>query len=278
LKGNVSGYNSSHFSRLKEGFKIGKYVFRTKKSKLIGCGAWGHVYRGWDVEAKEFVAVKVGTNQAAMELNREYHLYRIMSSNRRTFGLLTFFKFVPHPVKDNVIIMELLGPDIDNVRRKLNFSLKTLIQIGVQMLDRIEMVHSHGIIHGDCHLGNFALGSLTQSPEIRNVIRILDFNRSFPYECTDPLCGHRRKGVHISKGMRSSRADDVGLMFQELYYLLDPDIGEVFKAVSDHAERVPFHEKPDYDYYRSMLYKRFYDQGFVNDNLYDWDDKLDKLM
>ena len=45
-------------------------------------------------------------------LKKEYGLYTKMFDKERTFGLL-IFTFATHPVKEDVIIMELLGSDID---------------------------------------------------------------------------------------------------------------------------------------------------------------------
>ena len=51
----------------------------------------------------------------------------------------------------NILIMELLGPSLENLFQKLNkkFSLKTACMLGIQMIDRIEYIHSRKILHRD---------------------------------------------------------------------------------------------------------------------------------
>ena len=51
----------------------------------------------------------------------------------------------------NILIMELLGQSLENLFQDQNksFSIKTACMLGIQMIDRIEFVHSKKIIHRD---------------------------------------------------------------------------------------------------------------------------------
>ena len=72
--------------------------------------------------------------------------------------------------------MEHLGNNLYEIfaKEKEKFSLKTILQISLQLLERIEYIHKLGIIHRDIKPENFLIGK----KERRDTIYLIDFGLS----------------------------------------------------------------------------------------------------
>jgi serine/threonine protein kinase len=59
------------------------------------------------------------------------------------------------------MVMELIGYDLEEVQQRVKnkkFTLKTVLMIGLQTVDRLEALHSIGYIHRDIKPDNIAIG------------------------------------------------------------------------------------------------------------------------
>jgi len=119
----------------------------------------------------------------------------------------------------NILIMELLGQSLENLFQDQNksFSIKTACMLGIQMIDRIEFVHSKKIIHRDIKPDNFVMGRGLKS----HIVYILDFGlskkywssthkRHIPFIKGKKLTGTARyASINALSGCEQSRRDDL---------------------------------------------------------------------
>lgn len=66
--------------------------------------------------------------------------------------------------------MELLGANLDQLLHKVSgkFSLKTVIQLADQMIDRIKFVHENDYVHCDVKPENFLMGRRDKTDKVSN--------------------------------------------------------------------------------------------------------------
>ena len=115
--------------------------------------------------------------------------------------------------------MELLGPSLENLFQKLNkkFSIKTACMLGIQMIDRIEYIHSKKILHRDIKPDNFLIGRGNNS----HIVYILDFGLSKKYWSSKrdehiPFCTNKKltgtaryASINALSGCEQGRRDDL---------------------------------------------------------------------
>ena len=195
---------------------LGKILFKHYKlKKKIGEGSFGKIYIAININSKEEFAVKLEKKDLSRCL-LETEAYIL--SHLKAFGLPEM-KIYGCNNDYNILIMELLGQSLENLFQAQNksFSIKTACMLGIQMIDRIEYIHSRKIIHRDIKPDNFVMGRGLKS----HIVYVLDFGLSKKYWSSSHKChipfvkGKKLTGtaryasINALSGFEQSRRDDL---------------------------------------------------------------------
>ena len=254
------------------------------------------------------MAIKLESkNQNDTILEREtYILYTL-----KGFGIPEVISYGQNN-KYNILIQELLGKSIDKIffEKKRKFSMKDCCMIGIQILDRLEYIHSKSIIHRDIKADNFLVGLKKNS-----IIYIIDFGLAKQYRS-------RKTGKHVKytinkkwsgtsrfasantlRGVEPSRRDDLESFCYLLLYLMkgslpwdqineESEINEIliiykmkqymtpemlFRDLPlqmiqfyKYCKNLEFEQKPDYNFLRGLLLTILNYNGEQNDLHFSW--------
>ena len=201
---------------------FGKY----KLTKIIGSGSFGFVYKGINIIDKKGVAVKVEKKDLGLNLleKESYYLY-----NLKGIGVPEVVSY-GFSGKYNILVQTLLGESLGKIFYKNNyhFPLKDICMFSIQILDRIEYVHSKYIIHRDIKPENFLIGD----PD-KYMIYIIDFglskkykssrtNKHVQFRLTKKFTGTARyASLNSIRGSEQSRRDDLEAIGYMLLYFFN---------------------------------------------------------
>uniref|UniRef100_A0A6C0ITB9 non-specific serine/threonine protein kinase n=1 Tax=viral metagenome TaxID=1070528 RepID=A0A6C0ITB9_9ZZZZ len=119
----------------------------------IAKGSFGQVYKGQNRLTKEYVAIKKSLCNNN-NLKFEAKLYQYI--NRFVVKGFPKLKWFENKGEYNYLVTELLGRPLSNLIGLISF--ENALNIGVQLIERIQTLHSLGLIHRDVKPDNFLFG------------------------------------------------------------------------------------------------------------------------
>ncbi|KAI3801086.1 hypothetical protein L1987_29187 [Smallanthus sonchifolius] len=198
-----------------------------KLGRKIGSGSFGELFLGVNIQTGEEVAVKLEpTKTKHPQLHYESKVYMLFEGG---MGVPTL-KWFGVEGEYNVMVIDLLGPSLEDLFNYCNrkFSLKTVLMIADQLINRVEYMHARSFLHRDLKPDNFLMGLGRKA----NQVYIIDFglakkyrdlqtHRHIPYRENKNLTGTARyASVNTHLGVEQSRRDDLESLGYVLMYFL----------------------------------------------------------
>jgi serine/threonine protein kinase len=122
----------------------------------IGEGSFGAIFQGVNIRTKEKIAIKVESIQSQLKLlKNESTLYQYLKDVKGIPNVKWFGKDQHH----YYMVLPLLGESLENIKEKNNkISILFIHQIGVQLIELVELIHEKGLVHRDIKPENFLFG------------------------------------------------------------------------------------------------------------------------
>ena len=279
-----------------------------KLIKKIGEGSAGKVYSGVNVKTQEKVAIKFESKLLPLNFLKSEAFYLFMLKSVGIPKLKAFGRFKTY----NILVENLLGDSLDTIlkKNKNKLPLKDSLMIAIQVIERLEYLHSKYLIHRDIKPSNFLIGY--DDPYI---IYLIDFGLIKKYRST-------RTGNHVKfkvtkyysgtvtfaslnslRGIEVSRRDDLESVAYMLVYLMKGSLPWItvkgktkydrFKKIFQmklaynaeelcknlpneimlfflYCQNLNFEQDPDYKYCYTLFNNALIKHGYSNDLIFSW--------
>ncbi|KVG70389.1 Protein kinase, ATP binding site-containing protein [Cynara cardunculus var. scolymus] len=187
-----------------------------KLGRKIGSGSFGELYLGVNVQSGEEVAVKLESIKTKHpQLHYESKLYMLLQGGTGVPHL----KWFGVEGEYNAMVIDLLGPSLEDLFNYCNrkLTLKTVLMLADQLINRVEYMHSRGFLHRDIKPDNFLMGLGQKANQVYIIdyglakkYRDLQTHKHIAYRENKNLTGTARyASVNTHLGVEQSRRDDL---------------------------------------------------------------------
>lgn len=260
----------------------------------INEGTFGTIYKGINIRSNEYVAIKVETNIDLLNsLKNEARIYHYL-------GKIDGFPQLKWFGKQNeltYLVVDLLGSSLKQIIKNYKvLRLKSVLQLGIQMISRIQNLHEKKLIHRDIKPDNFLIGLNNNS----NKLYLIDFgfcknfmknNNHMNFIKTTKIIGTLNfVSLNVQNYFQPSRRDDIESCIYIILYLyfgkleweylsdefsiyklkeqltIQEDVPMFIKIMLCYVRELLFDEIPDYKYLIEILEKMLRVNNFINDN------------
>lgn len=197
-----------------------KYKLLEKLSQ----GSFGKVFKAENIRTGEIVAIKTEVKSKEQKsLKMEAKIYQYLA-NTEGIPQLKWFGATNNV---NYLVTNLLEHSVTSLVKKYGrLSVKTVLLLGTQMIERLEILHGHYLIHRDIKPDNFMINISDRT----NKIFLIDFGfcKRYNYEgnhiefkMNKILIGTPNYvSLNVHKGCEPSRRDDLESCFYVMIYML----------------------------------------------------------
>lgn len=271
----------------------------------LGSGAYGRIYKGIDELSKEEVAIKISqiNSSQSLKISNEECIMK------RFENIPGFLKSRYYGVDGDVtiLVLEIGGSNLEVLMKRSGgqLSLKSVLMIADQIIERLQYIHKLGYVHRDIKPSNLLIGCGKTS----NIIHVIDFGLSKKYINSSgsilkfnehqPFIGTPNfASSNTHHGCCPSPRDDIESLFYTIIYLFkgnlpwmgsDKDINEIanmkknisskdlcsglppeFEINFQLVRELKYEQIPDYSKIRSAFRSVFIQNEFYYDYCYDW--------
>ena len=280
-----------------------------EKIKVLDKGHFGTIYLAQSKKTYEFFALK---EEEIFKQNESRVLTeaKILNLFKGTPGFPELKYFFMNSDK-SIMVMTMLDNTLKKIFKFLKkFTLKTVIIIAIQILERLEFLHNLGYVHCDLHPGNIMI-----SKENPSIIYLIDFGISYCYLSNKDKKMHKSiervkniigninfASINSHYGFQLTRRDDlISLGYILIYFFtgelpwIDPyikkksmkqripyifelkrknsitfNLPKIFETYMNYCYKLEYHEKPDYSFLKNKFKEFALNNMFHIDFKYDW--------
>ncbi|KAF5369489.1 hypothetical protein D9758_002645 [Tetrapyrgos nigripes] len=248
--------------------------------ELLGSGYSGSIFRATHLHTRQVVALKVQDVDHECPTNLyEQGFYPYLQGGTGMPRL--FAKGIEG--KWNFLAIDLLGSSLDSLFKKSEretMDLRSVLCIAMQVIARLEFMHTRGILHRDIQLGNCTIGL----PPNEKTIYMIDFGFSKKYiQDGKHIPDSKQKrdfignywfssvGVHC-RGKEDCLGHETSARPEDLCQGLPVEFEEFLR----YCRRLKFKETPDYDYWIDEFRELAIAHGFPESDAFVWPPPADR--